>query len=178
MSGRLRNASASWMPCVALAACGILASCCSTPVPPADRYFDRHSVSGTMRGFVYAIDTHQWAYAYESLTAGSREEVGRLRFEVAIRFLSEPRTKVPLYDLISSALDIRGRPRYSPLGELALVKVVARGRDDDGKLILIPVYLHFAREDGEWRLDLLRSLGVETARRATRELTGDGLQTG
>ena len=155
-----------------LAACsllGLLEGCCSVPPPPAAKFFNRDTPEDTLKGFVYAVDAHQWAYAYESLAESSRQEYGQLRVEVVIRFLAEPNTGIALFDLISNALELRTPPSYYAQGLRAEILVVTRGRDDTGRLVFFQASLYFVKEkaaDGEiegeeWHLDLLRSLGVD-----------------
>jgi len=135
-----------------------LGGCCSPPAPPAEKFFDRTTPTGTLKGFVYAVDTHQWDYAYESLSSASREEVGRITFQVAILYLNDPVVgEVPLYDLISSSLRKRGAEEYA--GDVARMRVITKARNENGSLVLFPVDLYFCREEKEWRFDLMRSLG-------------------
>lgn len=139
------------------------ASCCSPPAPPAEKYFDRKTPDDTLRGFVYAVETHQWGYAWDALAPSSQKEIGSpLRFEAAIRFLQEPQSRVAIYDLVTSALRLRSRRvLYSPERDRAAIDVVARGRDPNGTVVFLPFRAILERARDEWRLDLLRSLGVE-----------------
>lgn len=144
-----------------MALAGLPGACCAPP-PPGKFFAREESPSETLKGFVYAIDTHQWDYAYESLTAASREEVGRLRFEVVIRTASVPvphgegEIEVPLYDLISNAVNPRrGQKGATEYGDRALKRVFTKARDSQGNILGMEVDLHFLREDGEWKFDFL-----------------------
>jgi hypothetical protein len=139
-----------------------LSGCCSPPCPPAAKFFDRQDPVSTLKGFVYAVDTHQWDYAYESLAKGTRDEVGPTKFQVVIRFLEEPESGVALFDLISNALDLRSDPEYGVGRDEARILVISKGRDSSGKTVYFEAFIYLRREDDEWRLDLLRSLGVDS----------------
>jgi hypothetical protein len=155
------------LPGALLAACCgcFLNGCCAPPGPPAGKFFDRRTVAGTLKGFVYAVDTHQWGYAYESLTASTRNEVGKLKFTAVIRFLEAPDCDVALYDLISNALELRSAPQFAGSDE-ARILVISQGRDSNDTLVFVEVFLYFRLEEGEWRIDLLRSLGVASVEEA------------
>ncbi|MGQ9589259.1 MAG: hypothetical protein ACUVYA_03075 [Planctomycetota bacterium] len=150
------------------------ASCCSPPAPRAEKYFDRKTPDDTLRGFVYAVETHQWGYAWDALAPSSQREIGSpLRFEAAIRFLEEPQSRVPIYELVTSALRLRSRRvLYSPERDRAAIDVVARGRDPQGTVVFLPFRAILERARDEWRLDLLRSLGVEPSSGASPEGAG------
>lgn len=139
-----------------------VSGCCSPPCPPPGKFFDRADPVSTLKGFVYAVDTYQWDYAYESLTRGTRDEVGATKFQVVIRFLEEPSSGVPLFDLISSALDLRDDPQLALGGDESRILVISKGRNSGGQVVYFEVFVYFRREDDEWRLDLLRSLGVDS----------------
>ena len=133
---------------------GSIGGCCGPGAPPAEKFFDRFTVENTLKGFVYAVDTYQWDYAYESLSSGSREAYSQLKLEVAVRFLSAP-GGVPLFDLISNALERRAAAEES--GDLARVLVITKARDENGTLVHYEVYLYFVREAvgtrWEWKFD-------------------------
>jgi hypothetical protein len=145
---------------MAIAAATGLGGCCGVPPPPAEKFFDRTSPEATLKGFVYAVDAHQWGYAYESLSKSTRDEIGAVKFQVAIRYLREPETDVPLFDLISNALELR-RPEGSTSEVERVLVVISKGHDSGGTLVFVKVRIYFGLEDGEWRLDLMRSLGRE-----------------
>ena len=148
-----------------LIALGIAVSGCCIDPPPAEKFFDRreHPID-TLKGFVYAVDTHQWDYAYECLDADSKEKLGgRLRFEVAIRFLD---VEIPegdgvvepaLYDLISSALHRVGRDDFEVAGENARTLIHSLVTTLDVPT-MFQVALYFRREEGDWKIAFLQSL--------------------
>ncbi len=140
--------------------------CCGMPAPAPEKYFHRGTPDETLRGFVYAVDTHHWEYAWGCLTGPSRDEIGsQLRFQVAIRYLDEPSSGVPLYELVTSALRLRGRAAYSPDRTLASIRVYARGKNSEGTIVFKKVDLTFERAGEEWLLDLLRSFGIDPSTR-------------
>lgn len=153
---------AGWVS--ALSVCLLVAGCCAPPCPPPGKFFDRADPLSTLKGFVYAVDTYQWDYAYESLTKGTRDEVSATKFQVAIRFLKEPKTEVPFFDLISNALEFRDDPQFAVGGDEARILVIFKGKNASGQTVYVfDVFVYFRIEESEWRLDLLRSLGVESS---------------
>ncbi len=135
-----------------------LSGCCGVPPPPAEKFFNRTSPLETLRGFVYAVDAHQWGYAYDSLNSSSREEVGFLKFQVAILYLNDPvEGKVALFDLISNSIYRKTPAR--PVGpDTAAVTVVTHARDENGQTTYYEAPLLFQLEQGEWHFDLVGSI--------------------
>ena len=129
----------------------VLAGCC-VPAPRAEKYFDRENPLGALKGFAYAVEAEQWDYAYQSLTEGTREEIGHLKFRVAIAFLNDPIGDVSIYTLVTNVF------AWAPLWENrdhARVQIISRGRQPDGRLVVRALNVELSFEDGEWRLDLL-----------------------
>jgi hypothetical protein len=119
----------AWLGFVCLAAGG-----CCTEVPRAEKFFDRsESPVQTLRGFVYAVDTSQWEYAFQCLSSTSKAEITPFKLEAAIRWAKDPvYHEVWVRDLISSCLD---RKRTILLdGGRAFITVTtgARGRQGTG----------------------------------------------
>jgi hypothetical protein len=142
----------------------VLAGCC-TPAPLAEKYFDRDHPLGALKGFAYAIEAEQWDYAYESLTATTREEIGHLKFRVAIEFLNDPIGDVSIHELITNVF------AWAPLAESrdhALIRIVSRGRQPDGRLLVRALDVELAYEEEEWRLDLLATAEGLASRMAAR----------
>ena len=128
-----------------------LAGCC-VPAPGAEKYFDRENPLGALKGFAYAVEAEQWDYAYESLTEGTREEIGRLKFRVAIEFLNDPIGDVSIYTLVTNVF------AWAPLWEgrqNARVRILSRGTQRDGRLVVRALDVVLSLEDDEWHLDLL-----------------------
>jgi len=137
--------------CLLWAAALSLTGCCITP-PPAAKYFDRESPEETFKGFVYAVDTHQWDYAYESLSESTQEKVGRLRFEVGIRFWKDPVFDVPIIEIVSNSVFHHGKTWIE--GGSAKIAVVSTVCDID-----FGATLFFVKTvDDEWRFDFLRTV--------------------
>jgi len=163
---------------VRLAAIAIVScagACCVTP-PPAGKFFDRKSCVGTFKGFVYGIDAEQWDYAFQSLSASSREEVGStFRLRIAIKLRDPVFKQVTMYDLISDSVRHYGlaREEGDHEGARGMLRVAPRVADDKGRLTAYTVDLIFVKEENEWRLDLMESLrALEAAvRSASPELT-------
>jgi hypothetical protein len=158
-----------------LAAVSSAGACCVAP-PPAEKFFDRKSIVGAFKGFVYGIDAEQWDYALESLSASSRAEVGStFRLRIAIRLKDPVFREVAMYDLISDSVRHYGLPREEGdhEGARGLLRVAPRVENRKGSLTAYTVDLVFVKEEGEWRLDLLESLrALEAAvRSAAPELT-------
>lgn len=142
-----------------------LAGCC-VPAPGAEKYFDRENPLGALKGFAYAVEAEQWDYAYQSLTEGTREEIGRLKFRVAIKFLNDPIGDVSIYTLLTNVF------RWAPLWanrHHARVRIVSSGTRPDGRLVVRALDVVLTLEDGEWRLDLLATAEGLAARSERRQ---------
>ena len=138
--------------CAAVSLSLLVLTGCRIPAPEAEKYFDREDPLSALKGFAYAVEAKQWDYAYESLTASTREEIGDLRFRAAISFMNDPIGGVSIRQLITSVI------RWAPLSETrnrALVRIVSKGRKGDGRLVVRALDVELLREDGEWRLDLV-----------------------
>ena len=120
----------------------VVASCCTT-LPRASKFFSRDTCKESLRGFVYAVDVGEWDYAFESLTLGSREEIGSpLRFQIAVNYLKDPIFKdISLYKLISESVPNHGEERI--LGDRGSIVVTPFVKDDDGKITFFRVTLLF-----------------------------------
>jgi hypothetical protein len=166
---------ASRARCLAGASLALAASACCVTPPPADQFFDRsENPLETLRGFVYAVVTRQWDYAYGSLTHSSREKIGsQLRFEIAIKYLDDPVLKVPIFDLISSSVRHHGgwQTDGDRDGAHGWMRVLPRVRDEKGTLTFREIDLAFLKEEGEWRLDLIGSIEAMQAGAGAPEIT-------
>lgn len=154
----------------ALLAC---AGCCSPPPPSAEKFFERQSPLETLRGFVYAVDTHQWDYAYNCLTPASQKEIGRLKFEAAIRWASDPVLhEIPIYSVISASVLYRGQMERE--GSRARILVSPKVRDSNNVPVAFPATLYFeldaAAADERWLFDFLGTVNALTQ----GELRADG----
>ena len=150
--------------------CGFLAGCCVT-AQPAEKYFQRDKMNPywTLRAFVYAVDTRQWKFAYETLTEESRVEFGsQTRFSIVVGAIDvdlpmsgpEP-ARVSIYELISSAL-YRQRDRGEAVGPDGWqLETVLKARTASGGVVGVYVDL-FLRLDADkiWRLDLQRTMAA------------------
>jgi hypothetical protein len=154
--------------------CVFLASCCVT-APPAEKFFKRDKMNPywTLRAFVYAVDTRQWEFAYETLTEESRAEFGsQTRFsilvgaiDVDLRMVGPDPVRVSIYELVSSALG-RQRDRGEAVGPNGWqLATVLQARSARGQLVGLDVDL-FLRLDPDkvWRLDLRRTMAELQAR--------------
>ena len=141
----------------------VLAGCC-TPAPLAEKYFDREDPLGAIKGFAYAVEAKQWDYAYESLTESTREEIGHLKFRAAIGFLNDPIGDVSIHELITNVF------AWAPVSQgrnQALVRIVSRGQQADGGLLVRALDIELSYEDEEWRMDLLATAERLAGRMAT-----------
>lgn len=145
--------------CFWLVGCA-LASCCSPPPPPAEKFFDHSSALETLKGFVYAVDTHQWDYAYDCLNAASRAEIGRFKFEAALRWSNDPYYhEVPVADIISSS--VYHVLRVEEATQRAKILVAAKGRNSRGVPFGTNASLFFVKEENEqWLFDFLETVNA------------------
>ncbi len=138
-----------------VAVVGVTALCagCCTPAPPAKKYFDREEPLHALKGFAYSVETEQWDYAYASLTEATREEIGPIKFQVAVEFFHDPLSGIPVYDLITQGVTrIRGLKQQ---GDQARIDLRSKVWLPDGRPLYRAVNVLFRREEDEWRLDLL-----------------------
>jgi len=145
---------------------GLVSGCCSVRPQPAEKYFPRTHPWSTLRGFVYAVDHHQWEYAYDSLSEGSREHVrgGLLGLEWFIRVFTIDievfggKAEVYVYDLITNSL--RGQTDFGrALGEETFVlRTDLEATTTDGARVGQSALLWFRKEEGEWRIDLAATI--------------------
>jgi hypothetical protein len=136
---------------------------CGITPPPAEKYFERsEGPLDTLKGFVYAVDVHQWDFAYECLSESSRKEIGRFQFEAAVRFARDPVFHdLYLYDMISGALSDHGQPLFDAPRQLAKesrIKVFPDVIGPDGTHLVHVIDLYFVLEGNEWKLDFLKSM--------------------
>ena len=135
-----------------------MVGCCGVTPPPAEKFFDRATPLETFKGFVYAVDTHQWDYAYNCLSAASKAEIGPTKFEIAIRWLNDPvYHKVPVYDIISNSVTAVVKVEQGPRS--ARIQVLPNVRDADGILNAFDTSLIFVEEDnGLWFFDFFKTI--------------------
>jgi hypothetical protein len=143
-----------WLVYLCLAAC--LGGCCVAPPLPA-KFFDRAHPEHTLNGFVYAVDTHQWDYAYASLAASSQKEWGFLKFKSILLFVDDPVFDQPIFDIISNTVPGYGEAEFLG-GNTATVVVVSTVRDD-GQRFDFGAALFFEKDkSGDWRFDIIKSI--------------------
>jgi len=128
-----------------------LAGCCSHPLP--DHYWDpTRDALETLRGFVYALETSNWDYAYDRLTRHSREEYVGGRRWASVKFPGLKLTRVPgselsVYDAIVRC--VRNRGELNESQDRADIRVVSISQTQ-----ALELRVFFLREEGEWRVDL------------------------
>ncbi len=130
-------------------ALGVLGGCC-TNAPPAEKYFSREYVREALSSFVYAVETEQWDYVYESISKESRDRLqitGSRLLGLGIKYWEDPVSGLPLYDLIVGALHRRAEPEE--FDERA--RVYVQGKHER---LRFEAYVLFVWEDEGWRVDL------------------------
>ena len=164
------------------AACAIGAGCCT--VPETGKYFDRRTPMSALLGFAYAIEVGDWGWAFETLDRRSREEVGSpFRLRMAAVLEEEPEIGVSVRELITEAIRYRLPPEFPPVPDpgTALIEIIYaepgcdRATDGNGandaatgdelppaaprpEDVRIFLGVLMVREEGEWRVDLVRTL--------------------
>ena len=147
----------------------LLGACCTTP--PAERYFDRLDAFNTVNAFAYAVDTGQWAFAYDCLTPESKKLFTFTKFKLALRFNikvpvdpENPKAEVPIRDLITGAE--RNRYRIQRNGRRE-AEALVRYQVPKGPLLEEGIVLRreseeeaksHGREDPLWLIDLDRTV--------------------
>jgi hypothetical protein len=144
-----------------LLAGAMLAAGCRT-VPDVAKYFDRDTPMSALLGFVYAIETRNWAYAYESLTRATQEKITPGQLHLAVLLAKDPTFEIPIRRIITEAIRLRDPPEF-PAPEFATIEVWYVGRAARGILTRMKIVVWLRREatsegDRRWRIDLLTTL--------------------
>lgn len=139
-----------------------LPGCCSCP--DAFRYFPRHTPFNALSGFVYGVETGQWDFVWDSLSAEDRKrDITALGVEIGLDYwiLRDPRYGIPLKTII---LDSRWYPeRVAVREQEARVQVLYEGITEDGIDIYLPIDIYLVREsiddsDELWRINFTRTI--------------------
>jgi hypothetical protein len=138
-----------------------LGGCCAT-LPVASKFFDHQHPEHTLNGFVYAVDTHQWGYAYECLSASSQEKIGLQKFKAILLWYDDPVFEQPIFDIISNAVPnygaVEGNASAIETSTRAKMLVISTVRDD-GERFDYQLTLYFVKDgNGDWRFDFIRSV--------------------
>ncbi|MEM7236000.1 MAG: hypothetical protein AAF517_27790, partial [Planctomycetota bacterium] len=84
---------------------GLLPSCRCVQIPDVSKYFDRETPTSALLGFVYAIETKNWDYAFDSLDDASREAVETsFRLHMAVILTDDPDSGRPVEEVMVEAV--------------------------------------------------------------------------
>lgn len=143
-------------------ALAVLAGCASGSPPPVELLFDRDDPESALLGCVYAMETGDWEWAFETLDQESREAIGSpFWFKWGTMLEDVPDIGRPIYDVVVEA--IRFRVRTVAMGENRRAIEVFYMEPDpvSGEYfprLTVEVILVF--QEGGWRLDLLRTASL------------------
>ncbi len=136
--------------------------CCSYAHP--SKYFDRVDPFTTLNGFIYAIDTGHWDFAYDCLSAPSQKAITRTQLKFFLKFADDPQTGNSVWDMIQQAFPIDRRSlRWQPGSPEAVLELFQEGEDAQGTFTIhnLKLYLILEARDGVgplWRIDLERTI--------------------
>lgn len=153
---------------VLLLASTAMTSCAGAPKKPATllkKYFPDRDPETSLVGFVFAIESGNWDTAYSRLSRDSKEKISSLKFKVGLPIVKDPRTGIPVLEIITGSITNRTSLQRAPgqPKELERIQLDYYGKDSQGRLAayLITVYLRDEREPGAedpaWRIDLLKT---------------------
>ena len=146
----------------------VSSGCCSPPMP--DHYWDpTRDALETLRGFVYAIETENWGYAYDRLTRHSRElHVGNRQWASVkfpgLKLARVPHSDLSMHDAIVRCVRNRGELKQSE--NRANIRVVSVSETQ-----ALELRVFFLWEEGEWRFDLDATLNYLQGIGAPADLT-------
>ncbi|MBI4582447.1 MAG: hypothetical protein HY717_00240 [Planctomycetes bacterium] len=136
--------------------------CCSYAHP--SKYFDRIDPLATVNGFIYAIDTGHWDFAYDCLSTSSQKAITRTQLKFFLKFADDPQTGNSVWNLIQQAVPFdRKMLRWQGGAPEAVLALSHEGEDAQGVPIYRQVNLYLILETREepgplWRIDLERTI--------------------
>ncbi|MBN1441445.1 MAG: hypothetical protein JXA90_02000 [Planctomycetes bacterium] len=149
------------MPRLAIAiACLAAAGCCSAP-PAVEKYFDRRSPTSALLGLAYSVEIGNWEYAYDSLTLETRSQIkSPLDLEIYTIWAEDPDFGIAVRDVLTTAIAVRFPP-VPVAGRADVVAIRVWYPDDEApELPKIELSVFLQIEEGEWRVDLIRTFVV------------------
>lgn len=134
------------------------AGCCHSVIPDVEKYFDRTTSTSALLGFVYAVETGNWDYAFASLDSSSRKAIETPdRLDWAVYLGRDPDFDLPLRDVIVESIRWRSPPMpYDGRADVHIAEVVYVDPETDEELIFLDIYL--VMEEGAWRVDLMTTI--------------------
>ncbi len=130
-----------------------------------DRIFPTYLPEHSVGRFCAYLETGDWPRAYDLLSSGSRDEVPYTLFRIGTPFAEDPRTGIPVLEMILGACGSRKRVGGHPLEpKIERVQVSYTGVDRDGKDVLVWFHVVLVDESEEgsdwpdWKIDLLKTV--------------------
>ncbi len=135
------------------------------PVLILEKYFPQKYPESCLVGFVFALENRNWDAAYSRLSNSTKEKVGQFKFKYGLPLLKDPKTGIPVLDIITESVSDRTHlprvPGQAP--EMERIRLNYIGKDTKGRVAayVVTVYLIDEREpeakEALWRLDLVRT---------------------
>jgi len=158
------------MAAVAAALTGLAAAGCCTPVILAGRYFDALDPFTAVNGFVYAVETGQYDFAYDLMSEDSKAALSRTKFKLGLMFnYKSDEVKIPIRDLILGAERYRFEVRQSDYNRATMVVWY---RLPNGNAILPTLYLVLESEEEMKAAGRKRPIWRIAFEKTLRELAG------
>ncbi len=130
-----------------------------------EKYFPQRDPESCLVGFVFALENRDWDGAYSRLSMSTREKIGRFKFKYGLPLVKDPKTGIPVLDIITESVSDRSYlPRVpGQPADIERVRLNYIGKDTKGRVAayVVTVYLRDEREANAkeplWRLDLVRT---------------------
>lgn len=130
-----------------------------------EKYFPQKDPESCLVGFVFALENRNWDAAYSRLADTTKEKIGRFKFKFGLPLVKDPKTGIPVLDIITESVSDRTHlPRVpGQPAEIERIRLNYIGKDTKGRVAayVVTVYLRDEREEGAkealWRLDLVRT---------------------
>lgn len=135
------------------------------PTELLEKYFPQGDPESCLVGFVFALDNRDMDAAYSRLSASTREKIGRFKFKYGLPLVKDPKTGIPVLDIISESVSDRTHLERAPgqPEDIERIRLNYLGKDTKGRVAayIVTVYLRDERPEGAkqatWRLDLVRT---------------------
>lgn len=136
----------------------MLCGCFCSP-PAVDKYFDRRTPTSALLGLAYSVEIGNWDYAYQSLNLETRAQIeSPLALEIYSLWAEDPDFGINVRDLITEAIAVRFPPEaYGGRVDVVVIRIWYPD-EETPELPKVELSVFLQIEEGEWRVDLLRTL--------------------
>ena len=135
------------------------------PAVILEKYFPQKDPESCLVGFVFALENRDWDAAYMRLSNSTKEKIGRFKFKFGLPLVKDPKTGIPVLDIITESVSDRTHLQRVPgqPADIERIRLNYIGKDTKGRVAayVVTVYLRDEREaeakEPLWRLDLVRT---------------------